>query len=62
MGSIEIINDRTDLIELRTIPIRDHNDYYKLNEIIFDEKNKINKEVNLLFTIRKVICYKEIYF
>lgn len=55
-GDFELVDEslRPDLACLKNIPIRDHNDFYYIEDIILDEKNKINQEANLLFCVRKV--------
>lgn len=56
ISSIELLDEskRPDLVSLKSVPIRDHNDFYFLEDIVADEKNKIDKEVNLLFCVREV--------
>lgn len=43
-----------DYDNLMSVPIREHNDYYKLQDIIINEKNLDQQLVNLLFAVRKV--------
>ena len=54
-GSIEILHERnhSKYAELIPMPIREHNDFYTLEDIIAADKNAIDKEVNLLFLIRE---------
>ncbi|CAF0835349.1 unnamed protein product [Brachionus calyciflorus] len=56
LGTIELIDEslRPDLTCLKSLPIRDHNDFYYIEDIILDEKNKINQDANLLFCIRHI--------
>ena len=55
-GLIDVLDEsqRPDLACLKNVPIRDHNDFYFIEDIVLDEKNKINQEANLLFCVREV--------
>lgn len=56
IGFVELLDEsfRPDLVQLKSVPIRDHNDFYSLEDIVSDEKNKINQDANILFCIREV--------
>ena len=49
------VEKQKELEELESQPIREHNDFYTLEDIIISDEKVIDKEVNLLFTIREVI-------
>lgn len=52
-GVFETIEQRDDLDQLASLPIRDHNDFYTLEDILSSNEND-QKDVNLLFIVREI--------
>lgn len=58
ISTIEVLHNNENYDHLFTIPIRDHNDYFTLEDInLAANNNLINKDINLLFLIREVYFY-----
>ena len=52
-GLFEKVEQRDDLEQLTCLPIRDHNDFYTIEDILSSEEND-QKDVNLLFIVREI--------
>ena len=61
ISTIEVLNNNAEYDHLLTIPIRDHNDYFTLEDVFLSNANLIDKDINLLFLIREVILLKPLY-
>ena len=59
MSSIEILGDEHEINfkHLYNIPLRDHDDFYTLEDIDYAQKHVETKDINLLFVIREVFNF-----
>ena len=57
--SISLLNTNSNLPfdadNLFSLPVRDHSDYYKLQDVIINGQAIDNQHINLLFAIKKVL-------
>jgi hypothetical protein len=56
---MEISDESEEFDGIRVLPIREHNDYFKLEDLFASKERVLNTHVNLLFAVREVNYLKK---